>query len=276
MTTWTCVSPRTATASTIPTLLVLLISFVLLPKGHLPERKKSEIKNDGRSYSPLDSTEDGDDVELKTKLSWTEMFSVASEIYALISCQFLIYYASNLAMNAVVTTLAFSEASFLPRDQYQYYALMQHLGKFLGRIYILTVSCACPKAVPYIRIRKIWILSLMECLHLLFFLMASWFHFFSSVWIVVALCFTEGFLKGSLYVNSAYIVHDMHSTPNQREFALSLLMVGNDAGSLSAGFMGLYVEPKLKAHCSNSYGDAKYCLTRYESEASWYSNKQCK
>ena len=277
MTTWACVTPKTAFVSLVPSLLLMLAAFVILPKDQLPERQESEIKHKGRKYLRLESSEDSQEPCVKStcEISWREKLSVAREIYPLISFLFCTYYVEYLANNAVITTLAFSDAPFSPRDHYLYYMLVYDVGKFLGRSHILIASGACPKAISYIRVRKTWILASVECLHLLFFIMASWFRFLSSVWIVVILCFTEGFVAGSIYVNSAHTVSEQFSDLHHREFALSLLMVGNEVGILSAGFMGLYVEPILKANCFNYHDNELYCLTRYRSAASWHSSKKC-
>ena len=199
------------------------------------------------------------------------MFSVANEIYPFISYMFVAYYVEYLANSAVITTLAFSGAPFSNRNHYLYYMLMYHLGKFLGRSYILIASCACPKMVPCIRVQKTSILALIECCHLLFFLIASWFRFFSSVWIVLILCFTEGFTAGSIYVNSIHTVSEQFSNLQRSVSALSLLMVGNDIGVLSVGLMGLHVEPELKLHCINELENEIYCLTRHTGTDGWHT-----
>ena len=187
MTTWACVTPRTAFVSLVPSLLLMLVAVVILPKDQLPERQESEKKYEGRKYLPLESSEDSQErcVKSTPEISWREKLSVAREIYPLISFLFCTYYVEYLANNAVITTLAFSDVPFSPRDHYLYYMLVYDVGKFLGRSHILIASSACPNAVSYIRVRKTWILALIECLHLLLFIMASWFRFFSSVWIVV-------------------------------------------------------------------------------------------
>ena len=253
-------------------MLLIVVSFYILPRDHLPGKQTREISHGGIKYVPLESNADSMPQESsKPKLSWKEMFSVAVKIYPFVTCMFLAYYAKYLANQAVITTLAFSGAPFSPRDHFLYYMLMYHSGKFLGRSHILIASCACPKIVPFIRVQKTWILALIECCHLLFFLMASWFRFFSSVWIVLILCFTEGFTAGSIYVNTIHTVSEQFLDHRRGEFALSLLMVGNDAGVLSAGLMGLYVEPILKSHCFDELEGGIYCLTRHAGTAGWYT-----
>ena len=272
MTTWACVAPRTVFGIIAPLVLLLLVSFYSLPKDHLPERQNREISRRGIKYVPLNSNADGEHhVNINPQLSWKEMFSVVNVIYPFITYMFVAYYADYLENSAVITTLAFSGAPFSPRDHYLYYMLMYHLGKFLGRSHILIASCACPKMVPCIRVQKTWILALIQCCHLLFFLIASWFRFFSSVWIVLILCFTEGFTAGSIYVNSVHTVSEQFSDVRRSEFALSLLMVGNDVGGLSAGLMGVHVETKLKLHCINELENEIYCLTRHTGTGGWYT-----
>ncbi|KAL9974915.1 hypothetical protein ACROYT_G012018 [Oculina patagonica] len=272
MTTWACVAPRTVFGIIAPFVLLLLVSFYSLPKDHLPERQNSDMTRQSIKYVPLETNTDSEpQMKINPELSWKEMFSVASAIYPSITYMFLAYYAEYLANSAVITTLAFSGAPFSPRDHYLYYMLMYHLGKFLGRSHILIASCACPKMVPCIRVQKLWILTLIECVHLFFFLMASWFRFFSSVWIVLILCFTEGFTAGSIYVNSVHTVSEQLPDLRSSEFALSLLMVGNDVGVLSAGLVGLHVEPKLKLHCISKLENEIYCLTRHTGTGGWSS-----
>ena len=273
MTTWACIAPRMAFGILTPLVMLLFAAFAILPKDHLPAKQfKTETKHRGVEYQPLDSSDDKEPSKsISTKLSWGEMCSVASEIYPLITYLFLLYYVEYLANNAVITTLAFSGSPFSPRDHYLYYILMYHLGKFLGRSHLLFASCICPRMVPYIRVQKTWILTLIEWSHFLFFLMVAWFRFVSSVWIVLIFCFTDGFTAGSIYVNSVHTVSERFPDVHCREFALSLLMVGNDVGKLSAGLMGLHVEPELMSHCINRLGNSVYCLTRHTRAGGWYS-----
>ena len=272
MTTWACVAPRTVFGIIAPLVLLIVVSFYILPKDHLPEKQNSEITHHGNKYVPLNSNSDSESYKSgKPELSWKDMFSVAIEIYPFVAYLFSTYYAQYLVNHAVTSTLAFPGAPFSPRDHYLYYMLMYQLGKFLGRSHILIASCAFPKIVPFIRVQKTWILALIECCHLLFFLMASWFRFFSSVWIVLILCFTEGFTAGSIYVNTIHTVSEQFPDHRRGEFALSLLMVGNNVGVLSAALMGLYVEPVLKSHCFDKLEGDIYCLTRHTGTGGWYT-----
>jgi len=126
-----------------------------------------------------------------------------------------------------------------------------------------------------VRVKKTWILALIEIGHLLFFVFASWFRFAPHVSIIIMLCITEGFVAGSIYVNSAHTVSEVISEPKQREFALGLLTIGNGLGKLSAGFLGLYVEPQLKKHCVYDLELRDQCITRYPQKSGWTTDTHC-
>ena len=208
-------------------------------------------------------------------LTWEEKFSVTKQILPYITFLFLTYFAEYLSNHSVITTLAFSNSSFSPRDHYQYYIVCYQVGKFLGRSHIFLLSCTCSKVVPYVRVKKTWIFALIEMAHLMFFTFASWFRFVPHVSIVLILCVTEGFVAGSMYVNSAHTVSEVVSDPKQREFALGLLTIGNGIGKLTAGLVGLHLEPQLKIHCVYDLELQDQCITRYSTESGWETNMRC-
>lgn len=270
MTTWTCLAPKTAVAATIPAVLLLFLFYFLLDKDPIGEPERTEHK--GASYTALD---EGFRPESHKGPSCAEQFAVAREIYPIIAFLFVVYFAEYLANEAVVTTVAFKNSSFSPRDHYQYYILSYQLGKFLGRSHILIALCTCPRVLPYIRVRRTWILAVVEMAHLLFFLFQSWYRFVPHVAIIIIFCATEGFTAGSMYVNSAHAVADMIHDIKRREFGMGLTTVGNSAGQLAAGLMGLYVEPYLKKHCLDNLHLGPECLTRFTHTHGWTKNIKC-
>jgi len=134
----------------------MLAAFVIMPKDQLPERQEGEMKQKGRKYLPVKSSEDSDEPCVKStpEISLQEKVLVASEIYPFISFLFFAYYVEYLENNAVISTLAFSDRPSFSRDHYLHYIIAHGVGKFLGRSHFLIASCACPKAVSYIRVRK--------------------------------------------------------------------------------------------------------------------------
>ena len=145
----------------------------------------------------------------------------------------------------------------------------------MGRSHLFLVAAVSPKLVQHIRIKRTWILALVAFLHGVFFFLASWFRFVPRVEIIIALCMTEGFTAGSMYLNSAHTVSDVIADPERREFALCLLTVGNACGKLTAGLSGLLQEPLLKKHCVEELKLGKYCLTRHIHKTGWNKNSNC-
>ena len=276
LTTWLCLAPRTTILTTLPWLFLVLILYNILEKkdkGEYAEKKEDK----GLEYSRLPVSSDSEELDRtpESDLTWNERFSVAKQISPYITFLFLTYFAEYLSNQGIITTLAFSNSSFSPRDHYQYYIICYQLGKFLGRSHIFLLSCTCSKMIPYVRVKRTWILALIEIAHLFFFLFASWFRFVPHVSIILILCFTEGFVAGSMYVNSAYTVSEVVSEPKQKEFALGLLTLGDGLGKLTAGLLGLYVEPQLKKHCVYELELQGECITRYHHASGWETNIHC-
>ncbi|PFX21404.1 battenin-like [Stylophora pistillata] len=276
LTTWLCLAPRTTLLTTFPWPFLVLVTYFILEKKDIDSNTK---RNGGVKYEKLTSSENTSANEQEATfehgLTWEEKFSVAKQILPYITFLFLTYFAEYLSNHSIITTLAFSNSSFSPRDHYQYYIVCYQVGKFLGRSHIFLLSCTCSKVVPYVRVKKTWIFALVEIAHLLFFVFASWFRFVPHVFIVLILCATEGFVAGSMYVNSAHTVSELVSDPRQREFALGLLTIGNGIGKLTAGVVGLHLEPQLKSHCVYDLELQDQCITRYPTEAGWDTNMRC-
>lgn len=275
LTTWVCLPPRIAMSTTIPWPFLVLLMYAFLEKNDINGKTK---ERGNVNYEKLPSSENNTDEpegNFQNSLTWNEKFSVAKQILPYIIYLFLTYFAEYLSNQAIITTITFSNASFSPRDHYQYYIVCYQVGKFLGRSHIFFLSCTCSKVIPYVRVKKTWILALIEIGHLLFFVFASWFRFVPHVSIILILCITEGFVAGSMYVNSAHTVSEVICEPKQREFALGLLTIGNGLGKLSAGFLGLHVEPHLKKHCVYDLELRDQCITRYPQKSGWTTDKHC-
>lgn len=264
LTTWSCLPPRSTIMTTIPWPFLLLLFYALLDKEPIG---KKEIIPFSEDHPPVE-----DDT---TTFSFRDRLNVAKDIFPYITFLFITYFSEYLSNHAVITTLAFPNAPFKPRDHYPYYILSYHVGKFMGRSHFFLVSAINPKLVHYVRVRRTWILALIASLHGLFFFLASWYRFVPRVEIIIALCFTEGFTAGSMYLNSAHTVSELIADQQKKEFALSLLTVGNACGKLAAGLCGLFQEPLLKKHCVEDLKLGEYCLTRHTRKAGWNKSFNC-
>ena len=276
LSTWLCLAPKRTLSTTFPWPFLVLVTYFILEKKDIDSNAKGH-GGGGYEKLPLSENTSSDEQNATPEhgLTWEEKFSVTKQILPYITFLFLTYFAEYLSNHSVITTLAFSNSSFSPRDHYQYYIVCYQVGKFLGRSHIFLLSCTCSKVVPYVRVKKTWIFALVEIAHLMFFTFASWFRFVPHVSIVLILCITEGFVAGSMYVNSAHTVSEVVSDPKQREFALGLLTIGNGIGKLTAGLVGLHLEPELKSHCVYDLKLQDQCITRYSTESGWETNMRC-
>ncbi|EDO34458.1 predicted protein, partial [Nematostella vectensis] len=210
--------------------------------AQLTEGEKSEEMRDkqgGVSGSSGVADINGVETAPKAQLSMRDKLSVALEISPLIFSLFLTYFCEYLSNHAVITTLAFPNSTFSPRDHYPYYILIYNIGKFIGRSHIFFFACLLPSLLPYILVRQTWRLAILEFVHFVLFLSLSWFRFIPYVSAVLVLCFTEGFIAGSIYVNSVHTVSKTIAETKRKEFALGLITIGNAVGKMCAGFVGL-------------------------------------
>ena len=253
---------------TIPWPILFFLLYALLDKGPIGKKMATAISSE-------DNLSEEDKRENKQSISFSDRLEVAKEIFPFILFLFITYFSEYLSNHAIITTLAFPNAPFNPRDHYPYYILSYHIGKFMGRSHLFLVSAVSSTLVHYVRVRRTWILALIEFLHGVFFFLASWFRFVPRVEIIIALCATEGFTAGSMYLNSVHTVSDLIADPERREFALCLLTVGNASGKLTAGLIGLFQEPFLMRHCAEDLKLGKYCLTRHSHKAGWNKNLHC-
>ena len=271
-TTWFCAAPRMAVSIIIPGVVLFLVIYSVLDRDTLGTSTPAKAKTHKNiTYELLSATKDSCD----QKLNWSTRFTIGWLIFPLIMFLYWEYFVDYLSNHAVITTLAFENAPFLPRDHYNFYISCDRIGKFLGRSYLLIFSCTCPGQVKRVRINKTWILALIGLSHNLFFVTASWFRFVPHVGIIMALCCSEGFITGAIYVNSPHVVRDKFTSKETREFGLSLLTLGTAAGQIAAGLTGMFMEPALLEHCLHSLTLDTFCFTRFFKAAGWYENLHC-
>ena len=269
MTTLACISPRTTLLAAVGMPFLLLLAYAYMDKhthasspGH--EKSRADI-----SYSPLNSDEATPSDNLD--LSWSEKVSLLKENAPLLLSFFIGYFAEFLSLNGVVTTLAFRNAPFDPRNHYIFYAIVFMLGECVGRSYLCVVSVCKPNANVGV-IKQTWVFTVLLTVILVFLCFASWFRFVTSVWLVLFLMFLVGLLAGALYVNT-YLVAGANMDSLRKEFSRSALPVSPAAGMAAAGFIGLVTEPSLRNHCVATTHLAEYCFTR--SMQGWNATTSC-
>ena len=166
-----------------------------------------------------------------------------------------------MIIQSVITTLAFPNAPFIPRDHYQYYIFVFLGGEVVGRSYLVALSYIKPEWAEKAKFPYLWLLSAIEVMHLLFFVLAAWYRFLPSVWIVLLLSFTGGVTIGVFFVNALAFFRERFED-RYKEFAMGYIVVAMGGGTFTASLVGLVTEPLLRRHCMLLLNNDDYCFTR--------------
>ena len=255
MTTWLCISPSTVLLLLLTLPPLVLVFHCLMDKRESTRCVSKTTDRGNILYSALDSCEQDDHMSL----TWHEILQVVWQDGPLFLSLYLGMFFEFITIQSIVTTLAFPSAPFDPRNHYQYYMLLFFAGEFVGRLYGLLVSfmnCKIPHAT-----RNTWVFTSILIVVAMFLIFASWYRFLHNVYIVLALVFLSGLSIGSLF-SSTYAMAGRASSARQIEFSRSFLTIAIGAGGITAGLVGLYVEPLLKEHCQQTIFAIEYCLTR--------------
>lgn len=272
LTTWTCVSPQITIIVMSPLYLLFFVCYYVMDKKPFkPSRPLNDDKH-GVEYTALESEvvdnakEDGDGGTDRSQntLSSSEKFRVIWRMLPHLFPLFIAWFADYLTIQAVVTTLAFPNAPFEPRDDYQYYVVVRMLGEVVGRSYLVMLSIIKPDWVEKAKFSYLWVFAVIQAALLLFFILAAWYRFLTSIWIVVVISFFRGVVIGVAYVNALAFFRDRFEGPH-REFAMGYILVSIGLGSFVAALMGLITEPLLLDHCKTLVNKTDFCFTRARS-----------
>ena len=263
MTSWACLSPKTALLIVSPTPLIILLFYYFLDKERVTSYSRAVI-HQGVQYSTLsrdkDSAEESD-APIAHALSWNGKCSAVKQIMPWILSLSVAYIAQYLTIQSIFTTIAFKTAPFEPRDHYIFYVLMNNLGEFLTRSYLSVIACARPALIPRFIIKQTWVLSFLLVCITVTAVCASWYRFIHNVGILLFLSFAVGALSGSVYSSTVCAVPESVE-PRYQEFCLGIVTIGESLGALLASFAGFYVEPALRRHCTSVSRSKAECMTR--------------
>ena len=263
---------------TIPLPVLFLVFYAVLDKDYIANGSHSSPKEHTEvEYTMVGSTSGTTDqiVTAPQKLPCGEKLKISWRILQFIIPLILSFFAEYLTYSSVITTIAFPDSQVMPRDHFLFYSLSYTIGKFIGRSFLLMFACLSSEATDFLKCDRTWVFAVLEIAHLLFFLFESWYHFVGHIWIIISLCSTLGLVAGMIALHSAHAVA-RHVEPEEREFALGLVTVGNAVGAFLAGLVGLILEPYLTEKCVEHFSASKeFCFTRHQNTTAWESNIHC-
>jgi len=193
--------------------------------------------------------------------SFPKVFMVIRQMLPGLMSIFIAWFSEYMIIQSVVTTLAFPHAPFKPRDHYQYYIFVFMGGAVVGRSYLVALSYVKPEWAEKAKFPYLWILSMIEAMLLLLLVLAAWYRFLPSVWIVLLLSFTGGVTIGVFFVNALAFFRDRFED-RYKEFAMGYIVVAMGGGTFTASLVGLVIEPLLRRHCMLLLNSDDYCFTR--------------
>ena len=194
-------------------------------------------------------------------LSYSEKFMVIRQMLPSLIPIYIAWVSEYMIIQSVITTLAFPNAPFRPRDHYQYYTFIFFAGEVLGRSYLVVLSCIKAEWAASAKLPYLCVLSAIEVAHLLFFVLAAWFRFLASVWVVLSLSLTGGVTIGVLFVNALMVFRESFEE-RYKEFAMGYGVVSMGGGTLTAAVLGLFIEPIIRQHCMALLTNDDFCFTR--------------
>ncbi|EDO32423.1 predicted protein [Nematostella vectensis] len=266
LTTSQCITPRVAVAGTLAFSAIYLAFFFALEDSQIDHGEKSEVK-----YQPLlqdlDETKDN-------ATSCGGKSGILIQVLPICLYLYVGFFAFFFSHYSVLTTLAFPNAPFKSSNHFKFYTLAFGTSRFLGGSELLFVSRFFPKALPYARVHRLWILSLLDFAHVIFFIFVTWYRFIPNVWIVLVLCATHGFISGSVMVNGALEAAGQFEDPVDKGIAMGMIQWGSTAGIIAASVVGLFTEPALMQHCQDELRLGEYCFTRENYTTGW-SHPRC-
>lgn len=281
MTTWACIPPGATVLVVAVLMILILIFYFVMDRKHSSTTFKKptnthtdiaykKLENEPENPSEISQSEAEEQSNIKashehlneqTSLTWREKLTAVKEILPIAGSVTIAWVAEYLIIQAIITTIAFPNAPFPPRDHYQYYIFTFLGGELFGRSYLVVAASIKPEWGSKLVIRRLWILAIMEWAHLVFFCFLAWYRFVHSVSLVLVLSFTAGVIIGVMYNNMLALYSEI-SDPQIREFTLGYASVATGAGALTAGLLGLVIEPWLRNHCLKVAISSDYCLTR--------------
>ncbi|KAL6476717.1 hypothetical protein MHYP_G00152160 [Metynnis hypsauchen] len=135
----------------------------------------------------------------------------------------VVYFAEYFINQGLLELLYFRNSSISHAEQYRWYQTLYQIGVMISR-----TSLFC------IKIRRVWLLSFLQCVNAVLLVFAVYYQFLPSVWLVFVIVLYEGLLGGAAYVNIFYLI-SKETGDREREFAMAAASVGDSFGIALSG-----------------------------------------
>uniref|UniRef100_H3D912 Battenin n=1 Tax=Tetraodon nigroviridis TaxID=99883 RepID=H3D912_TETNG len=204
----------------IPFSMILSYFFLLVFPAAVPQWKPSE--NDCRVSCSEERERliEGEDQrgEEEWDASRPEKWAIIRGLSKFMWPLCLVYFAEYFINQGLMELLYFPSFFLSHAEQYRWYQTLYQVGVLLSRS-----SLCCFK------IRKLWILALLQVLNAVLLLLAVGYQLLPSAWLVFAIILYEGLLGGAAYVNTFFFI-SAEAEDKHREFSMATASVADSVG----------------------------------------------
>uniref|UniRef100_A0A8C7VNZ1 Battenin n=1 Tax=Oncorhynchus mykiss TaxID=8022 RepID=A0A8C7VNZ1_ONCMY len=220
----------------VPVAMVISYFFLLVFPPSFPQWKCREVESvrgrDSQSRQPL--LDDTDEEEEREKGA-EGVFTLPHGLLRFVVPLGVVYFAEYFINQGLLELLYFPNFYLSHAEQYRWYQTLYQVGVLVSRS-----SLCC------VKFRRIWALSLLQCVNAVLLLLSVYYQFLPSAWLVFVIVLYEGLLGGAAYVNTFYFI-SKETGDRQREFAMVAASVGD---SLGIAVSGLIAFPVHRYFCS--------------------------
>ncbi|XP_066498161.1 battenin isoform X2 [Hoplias malabaricus] len=229
-------SPRITLLIMLLVPVVMLISYFLLlafPPA-FPQWRPREASNGGSQERRPLMWDDHDDDDVQENqppgpLTFKGRLHILKDLLRFIVPLAVVYFAEYFINQGLLELLYFQKSFLSHAEQYRWYQTLYQIGVLISR-----TSLFCFK------IRRIWLLSFLQCMNAVLLLLAVYFQFLPSVWLVFVIVLYEGLLGGAAYVNIFYLI-SKETGDREKEFAMAAASVGDSFGIALSGALAIPV-----------------------------------
>ncbi|KAL1278414.1 hypothetical protein QQF64_025087 [Cirrhinus molitorella] len=223
----------------VPVILAVSYFFLLVFPSSFPQWRRHEDNHspstvvNSQERRPLIEEEADTDENSETQeeqedknirpLTFTDQICIIKALLKFIVPLGVVYFAEYFINQGLMELLYFADSRLSHAEQYRWYQTLYQIGVFVSR-----TSLVCFK------IRKIFLMSLLQCLNAVLLGFAVYYQFLPNPWVVFIIVLYEGLLGGAAYVNTFFFIRE-ETAKHEREFAMAAASVGDSLGiALSA------------------------------------------
>ncbi|CAG0894246.1 unnamed protein product [Cyprideis torosa] len=195
----------------------------------------SEESLDTLTVSLIDSPASGVAAMHRGPLTLAQKIRLLPRIFPFMAPICLVYFAEYVINQGLFELIYFERGLKLDHQaQYRWMNAAYQIGVFVSR-----------SSAGVVRVRRVWILALLQLVNLVFFTAEACLLFLPSFILVLILVVYEGLLGGAAYVNTFLRIHEEVEPLSKKEFFLATTSLADAVGIGLAGMVALPIHDAI-------------------------------